>query len=400
MRVLQLCLKPPVPARDGGCIAMHNITRGLLALGHRVRILTIVTHKHPFDPVSMGETYMEQTDIQGVFVDTKVNLVDAFSSMITQDSYNISRFFSPDFDMILGRVLKEETFDVIHLESLFMTPYIGTIRRFSKASIVLRSHNLEHVIWERMASGTRNPAKRAYIKYLSKKLKEYETAVMHDVDGIAAISASDTLHFQELQCSAPVATIPFGIDFDHYQPELKKNSEISLFHIGAMDWTPNIEGIMWFIDEVWPLVKLKMPQVKLYLAGRGLTPDFLEVTDDSIVVVGEVESASAFMKSHDIMVVPLLTAGGIRVKTIEAMALAKAVVTTSIGLEGIDAEHGNQVICEDEPEAMAASIVALIQHPDRILQLGNQARNLVESHFDNKRIIDKLVSFYESIGKP
>jgi glycosyltransferase involved in cell wall biosynthesis len=157
---------------------------------------------------------------------------------------------------------------------------------------------------------------------------------------------------------------------------------------------------MWFIDEVWPLVKSKMPQVKLYLAGRGLTPDFLEVTDDSIVVVGEVESASAFMKSHDIMVVPLLTAGGIRVKTIEAMALAKAVVTTSIGLEGIDAEHGNQVICEDEPEAMAASIVALIQHPDRILQLGNQARNLVESHFDNKRIIDKLVSFYESIGKP
>jgi len=399
MQILQLCLKPPLPARDGGCIAMNNLTRGLLALGHDVKILTIVTHKHGFDPLAMGEAYMEQTQIEGVFVDTKVNLVDAFSSLVTQDSYNVNRFFSTDFDMALTRILNKTKFDIIHLESLFMTPYIGTIRRRSKAKIVLRSHNLEHVIWERMASGTRNPAKRAYVKYLSKKLKEYELSVMHDVDGIAAISHSDEERFRELDCPVPLKTIPFGIDLNAYQPAASINTPPTLFHIGAMDWTPNVEGLLWFLDEVWPLVIDKNSEIQLVLAGRGMKDDLLPSGVKNVRLMGEVADAKAFMQSHDIMIVPLLTAGGIRVKTIEGMALQKAIVTTSIGLEGIDAVGGTQVEIADEPEDFAKAILDLVADSERLKKMGHEARLLAEKSFDNNKIIQDLVDFYTELKR-
>ena len=101
MKILQLCHKPPAPPKDGGCIAMNNITSGLINAGHEVRLLTIYTHKHDLELDKLSKAYLEDTQIQGVHVDTRVNLVDAFSSLITQDSYNISRFFSADFDIQL-----------------------------------------------------------------------------------------------------------------------------------------------------------------------------------------------------------------------------------------------------------------------------------------------------------
>ena len=162
MKILQLCHKPPMPAVDGGCIAMNNITQGLIAAGHKVKIITIFTHKHNFFPENMSKEYLDNTEIEGVYVDTRLNIVDAYASIMTSDSYHVNRFFSTDFDIKLTRVLKQENFDIVHLESLFMTPYIGTIRRLSKAKIVLRSHNLEFVIWEKIAKGTTNIFKKLY----------------------------------------------------------------------------------------------------------------------------------------------------------------------------------------------------------------------------------------------
>jgi hypothetical protein len=200
MKILQLCNKPPLPAVDGGCIAMNNITQGLLNSGHEVRILTIETVKHPMLREQMPAEYLEKTAIDSVFIDTSLNLIDAFSALVTSDSYNVSRFFSPDFDRKLIAILSREKFDIIHLESLFMTPYLSTIRRYSKAPVVLRSHNLEYIIWERMAEVSKNRAKKAYLNLLSRQLKKYETSVINKVDGIAAISNEDAKKYLSLKC--------------------------------------------------------------------------------------------------------------------------------------------------------------------------------------------------------
>lgn len=396
MRVLQLCHKPPFPAIDGGCLAMHTITCGLLTAGHRVKVLTAFTHKHDLQLDAMSDDYKQQTDIEGVFIDTQVNIIDAFSSLVTRDSYNISRFFSTDLDIKLMRLLKRQKFDVVHVESLFMTPYLATIRRFSRAPIVLRSHNLEYVIWERMAEGASNPAKRTYLRYLSKKLKEYELSVLGRVDAIAAISNRDRKHYEALGCNKPLISIPFGIDSANYPPAEYSGSTPRFFHIGAMDWQPNVEAIDWLENAILPLAKKSTPAILVHLAGKGLSPtDYAHF--DGFVVHGEVESATRFMSEHDVMVVPLRSAGGIRVKIIEAMACGKAVISTSTGAEGIDGEHRKHFIIANTAEEFASAMYELAENPARVEEIGRAARELALSHFDNVRIVHRLTELYQSL---
>lgn len=395
MRVLQLCLKPPLPARDGGCIAMHTITRGLLEAGHEVKLLTIVTEKHPFEPEKFPEGYAEQTGIEAVFVDTKINPVDAFSALVTSDSYNISRFFSTDFDMLLARYLRRNKVDVIHVESLFMTPYIATCRRHSKAPVVLRSHNLEYMIWERVAKGTRNVAKRSYLKYLSSKLKHYEMGIMSSVDGIVAISEDDGKRYQDIGFKGPLSWIPFGIDLERY-PVAAKTPQPSVFHLGSMDWLPNIKGIHWFMLEVWERVLAQMPTAQLFLAGRKMPSDLPGVDLPGVHVIGEVEDAQAFMNEHKVMVVPVHSAGGIRIKIIEGMALQKSIVSTRVGAEGIQYTDGHNIHIADTPAAFAEAIVQELRTANN--QVGENARNLIAEVYDNAGITKRLVDFYNTLG--
>ncbi len=396
MKILQLCLKPPLPARDGGCIAMNNITQGLLEAGHKVKVLTIFTQKHDFNPELMPADYIAQTDIEGVFVDTRINAVDAFATFMTSDSYNISRFFSADFDLRIMKLLRREQFDVVHLESLFMTVYLGTIRRYSKAPVVLRSHNLEYVIWEKIANGTKNPLKRTYLKYLSKKLKQYELEMLNEVTGVAAISEEDKQRFIELGTKKPIKTIPFGLDLNAYDPSVESAPEMALFHLGAMDWSPNLEGIMWFLDEVWHMIHARYPHLKLYLAGRNMSSDLLSNAYPNVEIVGEVEDAKRFMKSKAIMIVPLLSGGGVRVKIIEGLALGKPIVSTSIGAEGVDCADHEQLLVADTPDEWVAAIDELMEKPELLKTLGEKARKHAEK-FHNQRIIQELVDFYKSL---
>lgn len=393
LEILQLCNKPPLPAVDGGCIAMNNVTQGLLELGHNMKLLSIFTHKHDFDEAHFPDSYMQQTDFEGVFVDTKINVVDAFSNLVLRDSYNVSRFFSPDFDRKLVNLLKRRKFDIIHLESLFMTPYIGTIRRHCKARLVLRSHNLEYIIWNRMAKGTKSFPKRTYLNYLSKILKDYEVNVMNQVDGIAAITEEDKSKYEKLGFTKPIINIPFGVKIDKYMPG-PPCEEVSLFHLGSMDWFPNMEGITWFLDKVWPLMHAKYPGLLLYLAGRKMPDDLKAKAPEGVRIVGEVEDAQEFMKSKSIMVVPLLSAGGVRVKIIEGMALAKPIIASPEGAEGIDYTHGENILIAEKPSEYVEALSNLLDQPSRITGMGTRARELAESHFDNARIMEKLEQFY------
>ena len=396
MKILQLCHKPPLPARDGGCIAMNNVTEGLLNAGHEVKLLTIYTQKHGLKMEYMPDEYVDATRFEACYVDTSINLVDAFSNLITRDSYNISRFFSPDFDIKLSRILKREKFDIIHLESLFMTPYIGTCRRHSKAKVVLRSHNLEFIIWERMASGTKSVAKRAYLKYLSKKLREYELRVIDDVDGIAAISEEDENKYKLLGCYKPITTIPFGIELDNYKPNSDVEDKMSLFHLGSLEWSPNLEGVIWFLEDIWPNILKRFPDVKFYLAGRNIPRDIIEQDYPNLEVVGEVEDAHEFMRGKSIMIVPLLSASGIRVKIIEGMALGKAIISTEIGAEGLGAEKGKHLMVADESSQFVDSLEKLL-HNNGAANVGTAAREFAETRFNNKLIIKSLIDFYTEL---
>ena len=399
MKVLQLCHKPPLPSIDGGCISMNNITDGLLKNKCKVKILTISTTKHPFNKDNLPKNYIQRTAIESVFVDTELNVVDAISNLVTSDSYNISRFFSPDFDTLLIKTLKNNSFDVIHLESLFMTPYIHTLRNFSKAKIILRSHNLEYMIWERLARKTINPAKKMYLNILSKQLKTYESSVINTIDGIAAISMDDRVKYEKLGCTKPMKTIPFGIDIKKYKfkEKLVDANNIKFFHLGSMDWKPNLEAVTWLIEAIWPSLSEQHNNISLHLAGRNMPSWMLENNNlNNITNHSEVDSASDFISSNDIMIVPLISAGGMRVKIIEGMALGKTIISTKVGAEGINYKDGENILIANTISEFQQVVAMLTKHPEMIEAIGKNAREFVSNYYNNNLITSNLLEFYKS----
>jgi polysaccharide biosynthesis protein PslH len=377
---------------------MLAITNGLLAAGHEVKLLCICTPKHPFELRSMPREFRENTGIEGIFTDTSLNIVDAFTDLVTADNYNISRFFSPDMDIRLIRLLSQEKFDVILLESLFMTPYLATIRRYSRARVVLRSHNLEHVIQERLASGEKNVFKKPYRRFLAKQLKDYEMAVLARVDGVAAITPADAQHFVQHGGRVPIATIPFGIEMNgaHHDPP---PGPPVFFHLGSMDWAPNEEGVRWLLESVWPRVIKKYPEAELHLAGNKMPKDLLRMKLAGASISGRVDDAVEWMEDRHVLVVPLFSAGGMRVKIIEAMALGKCVISTSIGAEGICCTHGKDILIADNATEMVQAIGSIVSDPVLANRIGKNAMKLVRDEYSVNAITRELVALFKRIPR-
>lgn len=398
MDILQICHKPPYPPSDGGTIAMNNITQGLLDLGHTVKVMAIETPKHPLKKDFVPDSYYKNTSLETTFVDTSVKFTAALKSFLTHQSYQVQRFYSKSFAAKLAEVLKKNHYDIVHLESVFTTPYIPVIRQFSKARIVLRTHNIEHLIWQRMAKNEQNPAKKWAIRAFSNQLKRYECALGNMIDAFAAISTPDYQFFKNV-FNVPGEVIPFGINIDAYEPveDYMASDKPELFHIGSMDWMPNVEGVEWFLDEVWPSVLTEFPDVTFTIAGRKIPDRISARTERNVSVVGEVPSAHDFMLSKDIMVVPILAGSGIRVKIIEGMALGKVVITTSIGAEGLDVESGKNILIADTPEEFVSAIEKCVKTPDVCAIIGENARNFVSLYHNNELITSKLIDFYRSI---
>ena len=396
MRILLLCNKPPYPASEGGPMAMNSIITGLLDAGHHVKVLAINSEKYNVKESDIPEEYKQKTGIELIDVDLTVKPLNAFLNLFTRKSYHAERFISEDFKKRLAEVLDKEQFDVVQLEVLFMAPYVETIRQHSKAMIVLRAHNVEHKIWERIAKDTKSPLKRWYINHLAKTLKEFELNALETVDGVAAITRKDAAFFRKY-CSKPVIDIPFGVYPEQFDPKYEIEGKPKFYHIGSMNWMPNEEGIRWFVDEVLPKTVEKVPDFVYHLAGRSMPEWLTSMKNPHVDVVGEVPDAKEFVTNHDVAIVPLLSGSGIRIKIIESMALGKTVITTRVGAEGILYDEEVNIIIAENKAKMVEAIRSLNENPETAVRIGQAARKLVEETYDNRKIIARLLMFYEQI---
>ena len=396
MKILLLCNKSPYPALEGGPMAMNSIVTGLLEAGHKVKILEVNSKKYNVTANDIPENYKQKTGIELIDVDLRVKPAQAFKNLFSKKSYHVERFISKEFTDRLIEVLKEDTYDVVQLETLFMTPYVETIRKNSKAMIVLRAHNVEHLIWERIAKGTKFFLKRAYIKHLAKTLKNYELTAINQVDGIAAITRKDAAFFRKY-CATPTIDIPFGVYPEDYTPSFEVNEKPSFYHIGSMNWIPNEEGIRWFIDNCMDAVVAKVPDFTFHLAGRNMPEWLKELNDPHVDVIGEVPDAKAFVTSHNVAIVPLLSGSGIRIKIIESMALGKTVITTMVGAEGILYDEDANIIIAENKAKMSEAIRRINENPAMAVEIGKAARKLVEEVYDNRKLTERLLLFYSQI---
>lgn len=382
---------------DGGCVAIAAMTESMLLADHNVKVLSASTHKHPFNSQKVPADILERTEMEAVKMDTRLKPFEALSNLFSSSSYNIERFFSEDFEKRLKEIFQKDAFDIIHLESIFCTPYLDVIRAHSKAKIVVRAHNIEFRIWEQLAEQEANPFKKWYLNLLASRLKKYEVGILKKVDGIVAITRDDAKGFKELGISVPIEVVPIGMNVNELEAKPLRSDSIHLYHLGAMDWLPNVEGINWFVNDIWPKITEEFPDVKCWLAGREMPASLLSRSSGNLQIEGAVSSVSEFISDKNVAVIPLLSGSGLRVKIVEALAYGKVVITTSLGATGIPYENGKNILIANTPDEFVKQIRTLKESPELITSIGNEARKLAEREFDLKNLSSKLTYFYANL---
>jgi glycosyltransferase involved in cell wall biosynthesis len=320
----------------------------------------------------------------------------ALAHALLNQPYNIWRFFSEKFEQQLIELLKKKTYDIIQLEGLPILLYIDSIRKYSKAKIAYRAHNVEHEIWLRLLQYESSFLKKNYFGLLAAQVKKFEINASKKVDLILAISSRDQAFFTSVGCRQAMHVVPACID------EVKlSNDEVTLSHkdiffLGALDWLPNQEGLRWFIEQCLPLVTKELPDVVLHIAGRHMPTSFLELKQKNVKVYGEVENAQVFMQERGLMIVPLLSGGGMRIKIIEAMMMQKAIVSTAIGAEGIDCSDGKNIAIADDASTFSRAIINLLEQPHLQVNIAKEARVLALQHYSSMSVTSDLISFYKA----
>ena len=373
-------------------MAVRNLTTGFAEQGHEVTVLALNTQKHYFNPQQLPPNVQATARFIAVDIDTAIRPLKAFLNLFTSQSYNIERFYSKQFENKLAELLDNEKFDLILLEGIYLMRYIEAIRKHSKAKVVLRLHNVEYIIWQRLRDAETNPLKKIYLGILAGRMKHFELAHINKADIAIALSKTDETIFVNNGCIIPHHSFPVGYVFDAL-PAISEQEESAVAFIGGMDWMPNREGVEWFISKVWPEILKQIPDAKFYLAGRNFPDELKNLNIKGITVLGEVENAGDFILSKSVFIVPLFAGSGIRVKIIEAMSLGRAIVSTSIGAEGLDYSDGENILIADHTSAFVNAIIKILQQKQLRIKLGNNAQKLVLEKYDNKKLSSAIIDY-------
>lgn len=395
MNILQLCNKSPLPPKEGGSIAMYHLAQALITNGHSVDVLSVSTPKYNPSQIIIDEFLKSDYTYENVFINTNVTAAGAIKSFLKGEPYHIIRFIHDNFSKVLLEKLQKKKYDLVIFETLYMSPYLDVVRENSDAICMLRSHNIEHQIWKRIALNENNLLKKWYLNYLANGLKKYEIQTIGNFDLIACISDAEKEYYRSVSPGCRAELLPFGIEISVSEQNSARGS--GFYHIGSMDWWPNIEGIQWLLHHVIPVLEKKCPQIRISLAGRNMPEWVRDCKSPIIEVIGEVNNATEFIESKSVLIVPLLSGSGIRIKIIEAMSVGKAVISTTTGAEGIHVTNDVDICLADEPEAFADAIIKLFHHPEKASSVGLKGMELIavnHSYNSAYSAFEKLIEMF------
>lgn len=390
--ILQITNRLPWPLNDGGNIATYQLAKHLLDQGHNLCLASLNTLKHRQKP----EDIPLLPEIHSVEIDTTVTKTGLLKGFFSSFPYNVRRFWSDDFAFVLQQLVRERDFDIVQLEGSYLSQYIPVLREAGAKNIVLRSHNVEHQIWARLAAEEKSFLKRAYLKNLSPKIQRFEEQNLNVFEGIAAISPEDGDWYQKQGFSGVLKVLPAGADLEQFQPSAALVPGRIGF-LGSMEWMPNVQGLQWFVKEVWGQVRSQFPEVELHVAGKNPPAWMKEWKVPGMHFHGMVPDAAAYLQTVDIFVVPLLSGGGMRLKILEAMAAGNCVLSTSVGAEGIAAQDGEAIWIADTPAEMLQKLEMLLKKPEIARSTAKKGLELVRKSYNWSGIAEGFTNFYKEV---
>ena len=400
MKLLFLTPQLPYPPHQGTTIRNFNIIKHL-APRHEITLISFGTPNELANAESLRALCKR---IEIAPYPTRTMMQRAITTFTSMQPDMALRLKSDTMHSMVERILQQETFDVIQVEGIEMARYIAPLAT-RQSPVVFDDHNAEYVLQRTAFESDVRRFTRLHAALYSfiqwKKLERYERSVCLRANHVAACSDTDANAIQALIPNLPsqVSIIPNGVDTDFFVPSnevcAKPLAGLGLVYAGKMDFRPNIDAMLWFCDDILPRVRAEIPLAHLTIVGQKPAPKISALKErPGIEVTGWVDDTRPFVADAAVYVVPLRMGSGTRLKVLEAMAMGKAIVSTSRGIEGIDLIQGRDAIIADSPNEFASQVIALLRDPERRRDLGRHARALVESKYDWRQIVPLFENIY------
>lgn len=389
-QILVVQSRIPSNPKDGGALAANQTLHYLHEAGYTIDLLSLNTTKHYVDPKGVQHHFPFVKQYQTVTINTKLSVWGALRSIFSGQSYNISRFCSKEWDQALRTMLQNNNYAFLYFEGLYATTPLFTITPEEIGiPIIIRVHNIEHQIWQRLSETTGNYLKKIFLQTMYKRLKKEEQTLLSKAHHLLHIAPTDLKYFQELLPNIKHSYMPFGAET--VSGTSTRTQPMSIGFIGSMEWVPNVEGLTWFISRVLPQIRSELPNVVMHIAGKSLHTVPKQLFEGKNVhILGEVASSQKFMQSVSVLIVPLFAGSGVRIKTLEALAIGTPVVTTPIGIQGIAAQHNHSVCIAENEKDFSACVISILKNPELRSQLIEHGKHYIEAHHSKASVVAQL----------
>jgi sugar transferase (PEP-CTERM/EpsH1 system associated) len=301
-------------------------------------------------------------------------------NLFTRQPYSLSKYTLPEAARELRKLLEGERYDVLICDFLFCAPIVPWDVPVPK---ILFAHNVETQIWNRHYQVARNPIWKAVALRESQTMKQAERRYLELADHVLTVSEQDKKFFATFLPAEKLTVIPTGVDLEYFRPSMNAPAENRLVFTGSMDWMPNEDAILYFLEKILPEIRKETPDTTISVVGRYPTARLRTLASGvgGVEITGTVEDVRPFVWDATVYVVPLRVGGGTRIKIFEAMAMGKPIVSTPVGAEGLRVEHGKNILLAESPKDFASHVVRLLRTKEESQKLGLAARALVQHNF-------------------
>jgi len=388
VRVLIVSAQFPYPPRSGFAMRVFHLARRL-AERHEVTLLSYATTEEAAAGDGLaGPVRVVTVARDGASVRDK--RVAQALSLASPRPFSCRSVDSPAMQRAIDELCSRERFDVIQLE----TSLLCTFRFPSAARLVLDEHNIEYEVLRRTADGERSVTRRLFNRLEATRYRRFEQRCWSRVDACMVTSDRELPIVHRYAGQIPVGVVPNGVDIEHFKPGAGDSRARTVVFNGILTYRPNVDAAEHLVDEIWPLVLRRHPDARLTLVGRASEEDRRRLTRPGVEVTGEVPDVRPYLREAAVVVVPVRIGGGTRLKVVEGLALGKAMVSTSLGCEGIDVRDGEHLLIADGAERFASEVIGLFDDPAKGEELGRAGRALVERAYSWDLIGRRMETVY------
>jgi glycosyltransferase involved in cell wall biosynthesis len=393
LRILDIIPRFPYPPVDGGSKAVYYSLRSLARRGHSIHLACLADE---VDAASVRE--LEKVFTVDVVANSgKPTAMGALRSIVRRTPYQLSRFHNAK---LLGKarsILRSSSFDILQVEGLHAAYYALLLGVEYNLPTVLRVQDLMSVKLMRDIEHSGDLLMKLWLRFDMRRLSAYEKSACARVSCNLMISEVERDLVQREVPDARCDYVPTGVDLDEFVPVPEAEELRSILWLGALYWAPNRDSFWWFYSEIVPEIVRREPDVRIRVAGIGAPPEILAVRHPNVEVLGYVPDVRELMARSQVCVVPLQVGSGVRVKLLEMFAMRKAVVSTTVGAEGLRVVHGAQALIADSAATFADSVCLLLNDAVLRERLGRKAREHVERYFSWEKIAGEFEAVYRSL---